>query len=405
MKFKITTPEATITVNYSAILGATDGTISINNPINNPDPQFVDPSAGDYHLGASSNLINVGDLNTDTPTDVDGQLRPFDSIADVGADEFYGDSTCFANLNGTIYDDLQEAITAANEGDTVKVAGVCDTINTEGAGSQVLYLNKSITVEGGYTTANWDTPSTLTYLDAQNSTRVVYITSNITPTLAGFHISNGSVNDDGAGIYIDAGSKALIQNNFILNNTANNANLGGGIYVLTATVSLRFNTFYNNSAIQGGAIANQGGTITIDSNLFYQNTATLDTGPAYFADGGTEVLRYNAEAGHSSEAYVKENGAVTLDDTNLSPTDPGLEDPSSGDLHLQVTSPLIDQGNPANSVPDRDIEGDVRLAGRTDIGADEALPSPGVRINPDYQKVILEAGENQDFNHSLQNHR
>lgn len=54
--------------------------------------------------------------------------------------------------------------------------------------TQVLYLDKSLTIRGGYRTTAWKTPDPVanpTILDAQGQGRAAYITGPISPTLGG----------------------------------------------------------------------------------------------------------------------------------------------------------------------------------------------------------------------------
>jgi predicted outer membrane repeat protein len=62
------------------------------------DPQFVDPGAGNYHLGATSPCIDTGTDDGASSTDMDGEPRPYDvpgagadgtgTEYDIGADEY-----------------------------------------------------------------------------------------------------------------------------------------------------------------------------------------------------------------------------------------------------------------------------------------------------------------------------
>jgi hypothetical protein len=51
------------------------------------DPAFVNPSAGDYHLGQGSAAIDAG-IDAGVTTDIDGDPRPLGLGFDLGADEF-----------------------------------------------------------------------------------------------------------------------------------------------------------------------------------------------------------------------------------------------------------------------------------------------------------------------------
>ena len=51
------------------------------------NPAFVDPDAGDYHIGPDSAAIDAG-VDAGVATDVDGESRPIGTGYDIGADEF-----------------------------------------------------------------------------------------------------------------------------------------------------------------------------------------------------------------------------------------------------------------------------------------------------------------------------
>ena len=53
------------------------------------DPAFVNPSAGDYHIGLTSAAIDKG-VNAGVGDDIDGDPRPQGGGYDIGADEFAG---------------------------------------------------------------------------------------------------------------------------------------------------------------------------------------------------------------------------------------------------------------------------------------------------------------------------
>ena len=50
------------------------------------DPAFVDPNAGDYHIGLTSAALNAG-VDAGVTTDIDGDVRPIGAGFDLGADE------------------------------------------------------------------------------------------------------------------------------------------------------------------------------------------------------------------------------------------------------------------------------------------------------------------------------
>lgn len=56
------------------------------NPVDG-DPAFVNPDAGDYHIGPTSAAIDAG-VDAGVTTDIDGDSRPIGARVDIGADEF-----------------------------------------------------------------------------------------------------------------------------------------------------------------------------------------------------------------------------------------------------------------------------------------------------------------------------
>ncbi len=99
----------------------------------------------------------------------------------IGAAELY---VC---PSGCTYSSVQAAVDAADPGDIIKGAqGTYTDLHVRAGITQVVYISKTVTVQGGYTAANWDTPDRAahpTTWDAQGHGRVFYLTGNITPTI------------------------------------------------------------------------------------------------------------------------------------------------------------------------------------------------------------------------------
>ncbi len=68
-------------------------------------------------------------------------------------------------------------------------------------------LTRHSIIKGGYDSTTWAQNPILnpTILDAQGQGHVLVITGNITPTVEGFHLTNGSA-ANGGGVYVDIGS-------------------------------------------------------------------------------------------------------------------------------------------------------------------------------------------------------
>ena len=244
------------------------------------EPGFVDPDGGDYHVGTGSGALNVG-LDVGVGTDIDGDLRPFCTGPDLGADE-YG---CCANLNGSLYDTIQDAVRASTSpDDVVKVAGICSGVEQLYGQNQVVLVTRTVTLRGGYTTSDWNTsdpvanPSTL---DAAGQGRVVYIAPlppylPITVTLEGLRLTRGS-EKEGGGIYATF-STLEIDNCWIYDNVAQDT--GGGIYLRYGDNSrLAWNQVYGNSSdMVAGIFINLSDDTSITSNQIYSNTASISVG-------------------------------------------------------------------------------------------------------------------------------
>ena len=94
---------------------------------------------------------------------------------------------------------IQRAVDWAGEGDEIRIAsGVYtdmnvrprDDVTTTGIVTQIVYISKTLTIQGGYTTTNSfvSQPNPISYpttLDAQGQGRVLYITGDISPTVEG----------------------------------------------------------------------------------------------------------------------------------------------------------------------------------------------------------------------------
>jgi len=141
-------------------------------------------------------------------------LAPGRSIAPVQADpivRYVAPAGSCAGGGPSCYSTIQDAVDAANPGDEIRIAtGVYTDVNvrprmditTTGFFTQVVYLSKTLTLRGGYTTTNWITPDLAanpTVLDAQEQGRVMYITGDISATVEGLRLTRG--NGSGPGFY------------------------------------------------------------------------------------------------------------------------------------------------------------------------------------------------------------
>jgi hypothetical protein len=199
---------------------------------------------------------------------------------------------------------VQQAVNAAVDGDEIRVAtGVYTGVQAHDGVTQVVYINKTVILRGGYTTTNWTTPYPLTQpttLDAGGQGRVVYITGDISPTLDGFIIAHGNAtglranclpNDAegcGGGIFV-LDAHPIVVNNVITNNIA-----------AVTTASPTYTTGYGGGLYMNGAVR-----AVISGNLIISNVGST----AYCGAGGGIYLYPYANT--ISGAQVKFNQVLS----------------------------------------------------------------------------------------------
>jgi hypothetical protein len=169
------------------------------------------------------------------------------------------------------YRTIQSAVDAASDGEVIKVAaGTYTTVNTYGGPTQLVYICKSVTIRGGYTPTFAEPPdpqANPTTLDAQGKGRVISIIGAIHPTIEGLRIAGGKPSEGG---------------------------VGGGIYVVSATATIRNNRIFGNSAFQGGGVYLRGSAAVLAGNTIVTNTT-----PAWGSGGGLYLFH--------SDAFLRDN--------------------------------------------------------------------------------------------------
>jgi hypothetical protein len=145
---------STVQASYSDIERGWPGTGNIE-----ANPQFVDPSGGDYHLRAWSPCIDAGTATGAPDHDFEGDLRPQNAGYDMGFDEFVGtpiqnEGTRYVTTAGSDAgpnlcldpgdpcQTVAHAVNLANAGESVLVA--------QGTYTENLSITVGITLAGGY---------------------------------------------------------------------------------------------------------------------------------------------------------------------------------------------------------------------------------------------------------------
>lgn len=217
------------------------------------------------------------------------------------------------------YTQLQTAVDAAGSGDEIRVAaGTYTGVSTRQGETQLVYVDKTLTIRGGYHPSTWgyDPALNATILDAQGQGRVMTIIGEVAPVIEGLRFTNGSAQTGGglyvysatatlrqnriysnAATYSGAGlyllySPSIIQNNQVYSNVTGANGHGGGLNLAGSPAQVKENTFTANQAHTGGAMKLSNAGAFVYSNTFQSNTAfDYLSGSNTFdgAGGGIEV--------------------------------------------------------------------------------------------------------------------
>jgi len=348
--------------------------------------------------------------------------------------------TCGGNT--PCYSSIQEAINAAGDGTTIKVAQGTYHENV------FIYTSATLTLEGGWA-SNFSTRASnpaLTIIDGDltgdgvGEGRVLEIVAvtgvAINVTVDRFTMQNGSANDGGGVFAWASGGGSLDLNltrNIIKNNQTTNSGAGVGVYALdtgtTAHATLTNNMIFGNeSGGNGGgvyAFADNSAhmTVILTNDTISDNTAVGVGGGmrAYSSHGSVNdvtvknsiIWGNSASSGHDIAIRQSLGGNATVHssfndvgDVLPDPDAPGTYDDqgdnidanplfanvSLGDLHLSFGSPAKNAGTNIGA-PGEDFEGEARPHGfYYDIGADERIdPSPGGGLG--IGTITLRSGE------------
>ncbi len=187
---------------------------------------------------------------------------------------------------------IQYAISQAGDDDEIRVAGGTYTgvqthatpteyrnPPTSGVITQVVYVDKAVTIQGGYTTTDSfagppDPAANPTIVDAKQQGRAMFVSADATVT--GLRLTGGDA--IGLGGHPNVGSPGA----------------GGGIYLYQADgIVLERNTIVDNLAQSGGGVFAYQSNAKLTGNAILTNTAT---GYHYDFYGGGGVYLYESDA-------------------------------------------------------------------------------------------------------------
>lgn len=229
------------------------------------------------------------------------------------------------------YSSVQAAVDAAQAGDEIRIAaGTYSGINNQGGKPQVVYIAKSLTLRGGYTTTDWNTPvpeTNITEISAQTLGRVAYITgTNTTVTFAGLHLTYGDANglkghsptsyenyDAGGNLYINQANVTL-NDCHITDGAAPSGGYGGGLYIHDGALTANRTLWHTNEAGHGGAVYLYRAITYITNSRFQNNrTTTMNgDGPALTVSGGAFTLSGSTLEANTAAQKAPISGALDV---------------------------------------------------------------------------------------------
>ncbi len=304
-----------------------------------------------------------------------------------------------------------------------------------GTGDQVVRLNKSVRLLGGWN-ETFAAQSDVSTIDGENTRTGIFVDKRVAAIIERFVVRNGSSGSAGGGIFnggalilnnsIISGNTAqfgggianggrssdyvgtvlTLNNTVVSNNTASYLGHGGGIYNI-GTLTLNNSTVTGNMAPEGGggirgftSISSYPGTLSLNNSTVTNNSASY--GGGIFVDHyDTWTLKNSILAGNTAAAAGPDcSGTIGSSGYNLVENTSGCTfNAATGDLlnvdaklgplqdnggptlthALLPGSPAIDAGNPAGCADNLgnllafDQRGAPRV-GRCDIGAYEVSP-------------------------------
>jgi hypothetical protein len=252
--------------------------------------------------------------------------------------------------------------------------------------TQVVYITKTVTIQGGYTTGDWTTSDPInnpTLIDAQGQGRALLIAGNIAPTLTGLRLTNGNAAglgghsgtapDAGGGVYMitaaatinncqvssntaDRGggfylssSPAILNGNAVLSNTINRT--GGGLYLFRSAAILNGNTVRANTApYYGGGLFSYQSAARFSGNSIISNTANIGGG-VYLSESSstlTNTVVANNRATANGSGVVVESASPRFLHTTIARNTGGdgsgvyvIEDVPVGAFTVAMTNTIL----------------------------------------------------------------
>jgi uncharacterized repeat protein (TIGR01451 family) len=193
-------------------------------------------------------------------------------------------------------------------GDTIRVA----TGTYTGAGDQVVLLDKSATLSGGWN-ASFATQVDTSTIDAQEARRGIMVNSGVTATVERFAIRNarasGAAGYGADGIYNSSGTLTL--NASVVSDYGNGSDNGDGIYNDRGTLTL------NNSIVTNGKARYSRGITNTDNAMTLNNSTVSNNNGPGIVNWGTAILNSSTVSGNTGGGIQNLGGALALNNSTV----------------------------------------------------------------------------------------
>jgi uncharacterized protein (TIGR03437 family) len=277
-----------------------------------------------HALRGGSPALDKGS-NAGLQLDQRGRTRPFDisgiapatggDNSDIGAVEMQ--ASIVANTNDTGTGSLRQAIQdAPDNGEIIFDAAFFNAARAISITSAEISITKSLNITGP--------GANLLTFSGNNASRVINVTNNSANVIiSDLTIANGRAADGGGGVK-SLGSLTLLRC-AIINNSAGNSAIAGGVYLLGATGTFTDCTFSGNSGgILGGGILIAEASATINRCTFNGNSAGGGGAIYYQGVNGRKLSIFNSTiSGNTASTvqggsgiYMRGDGTFTIEVTN-----------------------------------------------------------------------------------------
>jgi hypothetical protein len=283
------------------------------------------------------------------------------------------------------------AVQATITGNEFKVNGIGDTKSSTTVEGGALWLGLTGAAGTGTISDNSFTSNQATAengVTAQGAASLHVQSGMLTLTDNLFNGNNaggpGGADSAGADVRLCAGT-VEVTNNVFINNSGGAAAFFetlGGASCANNTMTFTNNTLWNNDpGLAVNAQGDQGDVVNIYNNIVWANSTDINVFDQF---GGSATSAEVNLVSNICITCVVVSGGNLLDSGNFN-AGPQFVLPSSGDMHIEPTSPAVDMGEDnAPGLPAVDFDGEPRIQNnRVDIGADEVGPGePDITVSP-----------------------